>query len=1156
MKFKITTLLFSLLMFTGLSAQPWLKNVPEKMRLDANQNFYTFQKAFNDYWKDKKYERSSGIKPFKRWENFMEPRVYPSGKLPSGQLYHEFLKRKKNKPKNSKTSGNWTHMGPYEVPSGISDDVLVGVGRINAIAFHPTDENIIYIGAPSGGLWKTTDGGETWSTTTDDLPVIGVSDIEVHPVNPDIIFMATGDLDGKDTYSIGLLKSEDAGTTWSTTGLSYEIENEIEIRGILINPLNPDIMLISSYAGIYKSIDGGDSWYQVISLPETGFVDLEYRPGDYSTIYASTIGYSTGGVYRSTDGGESFIQMTNNLPTSDFIRIELAVSPADPDVVYSLWTNNNTALKGVFRSDNSGSTWTEVVSGNEINLLGWAADGSGTRGQGVYDLTMCVSPTDEDEVWVGGINIWKSENGGTDWTLNAHWDAGTVDTEYVHADQHIFIYSPQGILFSGNDGGIYKTLDGINWVDISHGINILQVYRLGTSATDETLLVTGSQDNGSYKCDNGLWSGIKGGDGMECLIDYTNPDIIYATSQFGNLGKSVDGGYNFTNISPASNGAWITPYVIHPTDPNTLWAAYDHVYKTTNAGDDWVPVSGNLAGENFRSLAVAPSNPDYIYVATYNQIFVTTNGGTGWTEISAGLPDLALTYIAVSPDDPENLWITLSGYEAGEKVYTSTNAGAIWTNYSSGLPDIPANCIVYQEGTNDLLYAGTDLGVYYRDNSMTDWLEYNDGLPNVIVDELEIHYGTQRIRAATYGRGVWESHLYDDGTNPPFASFATNKSTACGEEIINFTDRSAYSPTTWEWTFSPSTVTYMNGTDQFSQNPEVQFNEAGSYTVTLDVTNSNGSQSLIKTDYILQTAIIADFRASKTLTYPGSTVYLYDQSVCDPTSRLWEISPSSYTFVEATDENSQNPVIVFNEAGEYTVSLTVSNALGSETLTETDYISVGNNYFMENVNIYTCEGYFYDSQGPDNNYRDSENFVITFLPDETDMALQFNFRAFNVEFHESCNYDYLAIYDGTSEDADLIGIYCGTNSPGIVTADNIEGALTFMFHADGGVRESGWTAEISCVENNPVPRIITEEDMYIYPNPNNGMFRIQIQEMNSRDIQIDVISLEGKLIRSEYFTIPEDEFEMEIDLKVNARGVYMIKIITEDKVLNGKCIIE
>ncbi len=1151
---KLTLLLSLFLLSIGLFAQVWLQNVPEESRFDANQNFYAHQKAFNDYWQGKKYERSNGIKPFKRWENFMEPRVYPSGKLPVTQLFNEFVKRENQRDKNVKSSGNWTHLGPFDVPAGINDDVLRGVGRINAIAFHPSNENIIYVGAPAGGFWKTTDGGENWYTTTDDLPIIGISDIEVHPTNPDRIFIATGDADGSDTYSIGLLESTDAGETWNTTGLSYIIDNGVKIRGIIINPNNTDEMLVATSQGIYKSTNGAVDWTEIINTGNAGFVDLEYKPEDFSVIYASTKGYETGGVYRSTDGGDSFVLIEDNLPNYDYRRIELAVTPANPEVVYALFCNTSSALRGIYKSENSGVNWTEVTSGDEINLLGWASNGSDNGGQGYYDLSLAVSPDSEDEIWVGGVNVWKSLNGGTDWILNAHWDAGT-DAEYVHADQHIFKFNPDGVLFAGNDGGIYKTTDGTYWENISHGIEILQVYRIGTSATDENILVTGAQDNGSYKCNNGFWQGIKGGDGMECLIDYTNPDIIYATSQFGNLGRSNDGGENFVNISPASNGAWITPYVIHPTNPNTLFAAYSQVYKTTDYGDSWTAISTSLAGENFRTIAVAPSNPDYIYVATYSQIFMSSNGGTDWTEITTGLPYLSIKYITISDTNPEVLWLAFSGYSDGEKVFTSSNAGSTWTNYSTGLPNIPANCIVYQNETNDLLYVGTDLGVYYRDNTMPDWTEFNTGLPNVIVDELEIHYGTNRIRAATYGRGVWESHLYDDGSNQPFASFSVNTTVACGEETIYFSDASAYSPTSWEWTFTPSTVTYVGGTDQNSQNQEIQFNAAGIYTVSLLATNDNGSHSVEKTDYIVQASIITDFSASKTLAYPDGAVYLYDHTQCEPTAWLWEITPSTFTFVDGTDANSQNPVVEFSQIGDYTVSLIATNSLDTEINTKADYISVGNNYYLEDAEITTCEGYFYDSQGPDVNYHNFENFIITFYPEDTEKTLQFDFSEFNVEYHETCVYDYLEIYDGTSVEANLIGTYCGTNSPNIVTANNVDGALTFKFHADGGVTEPGWLAAISC-EIVSVPSVYKSDILVdIYPNPTSGVFDININGAENNDILINIYQIDGKLIFSEKHSDIKNIFNSKINISEQLNGVYLLEIVTANQVFNKNIII-
>jgi photosystem II stability/assembly factor-like uncharacterized protein len=259
-----------------------------------------------------------------------------------------------------------------------------------------------------------------------------------------------------------------------------------------------------------------------------------------------------------------------------------------------------------------------------------------------------------------------------------------------------------------------------------------------------------------------------GGDGMECKIDHYDDDIIYAEYQYGGLRKSYNGGNNWDNIKPVSyEGGWNTPYEMHSINSDIIVIGYDEVYRSTSGGAIWDSISYNVSGgQAIRSIALAPSDENYIYVASYSKIKVTKDAGQSWTYIKPGLANYNMTDITVSNTNPDRAWVTFSEYNSTHKVYETNDAGSSWTNISgSNLPGLPVNCIVYQGGANDDLYIGTDIGVYYKNNTMSDWIPFNDGLPNVIVKELEIHYDGGSISAATFGRGVWESPLNTLSTN-------------------------------------------------------------------------------------------------------------------------------------------------------------------------------------------------------------------------------------------------------------------------------------------------------------------------------------------------------------------------------------------------------
>ena len=455
------------------------------------------------------------------------------------------------------------------------------------------------------------------------------------------------------------------------------------------------------------------------------------------------------------------------MPTGGLSRILLGVTPASPEVDYALIAKSATGFYGFYKSSDAGDTWTTALdcpdpSNTGCNILGRKTDGTSDGGQSWYDMSLAISLTNENLIYAGGINLWKSNNGGQSWSIEA--SSGSGNYAYMHVDQHALEFNPiNNTLYAGNDGGFYKYLDNLNiWTDISDGLEISQFYRLGLSKSNSNILVSGAQDNGTERLSSSGWDAIRGADGMECIIDPFDPDIIYSSSQYGNIKVTYNGGNNWNNMKPVSyDGAWVTPYKMHPLNNYFIIAGYDEVYRTTTGGAFWDSISNNLTTKTaIRTIALAPSDIDVIYVATYSKLSVTFDGGNSWTNIKPGLPSSTISDVTVSANDPNWVFVTFSNYNSGNKVYESTDGGNSWTNISgSNLPNLPVNCIVYQDLTNDDLYIGTDVGVYHKDNTMSDWQAFMSGFPNVIVDELEIHYGSGKIRAATFGRGIWESNL-------------------------------------------------------------------------------------------------------------------------------------------------------------------------------------------------------------------------------------------------------------------------------------------------------------------------------------------------------------------------------------------------------------
>ena len=762
-------------------------------------NFYEIQQQFNDYWKGRTVTKGSGYNLFRRWEWFWEQRVDREGNFPPNDIVVREWNKYSSDHSADNTMGataNWTSMGPDSTKGGYA-----GLGRVNCIAFHPTNASTFWIGTPSGGIWKTVDFGKNWTTNYNSQPVLGVSDIVIDPNDPQIMYAATGDGDfgslsaltasGKgDNKSVGVLKSTDGGQTWNPTGLSWEQSFMGLIRVLVMNKVNSSMLLAATTNGIYKTINGGTTFIQ---KKDGYFIDIAFNPGNPLILYAATCGIRNSNyqivrsaqIYRSIDGGESWDSVTQ---FANVGRIKLAVTPQRPEMVEALCTNAINGLDGLKVSTENGLNFTEFLSVNSDcsnNMLNTYTDPSlgsnPCNGQGHYDLCYLINPVNTNERWLGGVNTWKSNDPqGKIWVPKTMWTANSsqnpLNLPVTHADKHWFAFHPlqPGTLFDANDGGIYYTSDGgNNWTDISMRLTIGQLYRIGCSYSNPDLIMGGFQDNGSQQYNSGKWlaPNVIGGDGMECLVDYINPNIKYASYCNGVIKRTTDANWLYDSVSvisrniPSDNvGAWVTPYIIHPSNPAILYVGYREIFKTINRGDDWTkastlpaPVAGD---ETLRTMCISKSRPGLMYAATKFTLFKTTNDWTSQESIALPASNIMLTGIAIHPKRSDTVYITFSGYTAGSKVFRSFNGGRNWENISGTLPNLPVNCIEYQENANDGLYIGTDAGVYFRNSGMTDWMLFSGGLPNVVVTELEIQYMIGKIRAATYGRGVWQSDLY------------------------------------------------------------------------------------------------------------------------------------------------------------------------------------------------------------------------------------------------------------------------------------------------------------------------------------------------------------------------------------------------------------
>jgi photosystem II stability/assembly factor-like uncharacterized protein len=746
------------------SSQSWLKLVPPDS--DGRPDYRETKKYLESFRNENPETPLKGEKQFLRSKFFLDGRIREDGHLPVGIYWEEGKKVIANRCLNKAVQTPWVYRGPFNSTVGINSGEVGGSGRIDCIEFHPGDPDIFYAGAPCGGLWRTTDGGSAWECLTDDLPTLGISDIDLHPQDPNTIFICTGSRDvWWETFSVGILKSEDAGETWTETGLKYALQQNRAVHELLINPDNPLTMVAATGSGIYRSLNGGDSWTLVLG---GNFMDLAQKPGDPSTIYATNFNYYNCGakVYRSINAGASFQLMNTGIASLEVNRITLGVTPANPEVVYALCSRcSDNSFYGLFKSSDHGTTWTETPNSGNLNLLGWQPNGLDVEGLGWYALSLSIDPTNASHVFVGGVNIWESSDAGDTWVLNAQYYGSGA--EYVHADHHTLVFNPlDGTHYSTNDGGIYRyTGSPEGWVSISNGLHIMQFYRLGVWKQDESRILGSPQDNGPVLFTDSVHYELIVAEACDNFFDYNQPDTCYFGGYGAGIRRSKNGGFSSSAITPPGELllSFNPAFIMHPTDPSILFYACKNVHRSNNRGTTWTRLTDDLSGGiDFSCLEVAPSNPDYLYAATYNQIWRTSDGGTNWANIASGLPTgEIITDIVISSADPELVWVTFSGFSPGIKVFRSGNGGQTWQNVSMNLPNMPANCLAFEPGSGNAVYVGTDVGIYYTNDNLTEWIEYSEELPNVIIDELEVHPVSGKILAATYGRGMWENNLAD-----------------------------------------------------------------------------------------------------------------------------------------------------------------------------------------------------------------------------------------------------------------------------------------------------------------------------------------------------------------------------------------------------------
>ena len=823
-------------------------------------------------------------------EWFHGQRAFPDEQLAPGALVRARQSLERAPLARAVDANPWTSIGPSPIGSGGQADPTGPVsGRIAAIATHPSNSNVAYIGAASGGVWKTADGGASWTPLTDREDSLAVGGIAIDPTNANVIYAGTGEnkFAGPPYYGTGVLKSSDGGSTWSLLGVTTF--TACRVGRIVIDPTSPSTIYAASVGtydsrlpenlpgsclgGIYKSVDGGTNWMRKLA-GNTGLGDdIAIDPTAPSTLYA---GIGGDGVYKTVDGGNTWSLTGARFDPLQgrFSAVIIAMAPSDHQTIYASLGNDDGSLNSIWRTVDAGANWTNLgnvshycdeyppdatgtlsdvivnsptagtttlksnafqtfsLVDESLTMLSGPAHGQSRLitahnpnpnartvqvanfspapvigdsfkvafpvGQCDYNNSLAVDPTNPDIVYAGGINLFKSTDAGA--TFN---DLIGVFPGEIHVDQHALTFDSSGRLLVGNDGGVWRTIDGgQNFTNLNNNLAITQFYPgISGSRTFPTtttgIFLGGTQDNGTAAYVGSTnWIQICGGDGGSTAVDPVNTATGYCTFPFESnsvfIEKSTNGGpfQTVTNgISTTEPRQWITPLVMSPSNANTLYVGLDRLYRTTNGASSWSAISPSLAGCSgvidppfvrrcgITAIGLGVNNSNVLYAATSNAsppgfrtLQVTTNSGTTWTDTAInGLPKRFITDIAVNPANAAEAYVVVSGFAGGSDVghvFNTTNTGGNWSNISSNLPNVPVNSLAADFRTIPaILYVGTDLGVFRSVDGGTSWQNFNnDSLPNVVVSDLLLYGPENKLVAGTYGRSFWVIDI-----SPPIA---------------------------------------------------------------------------------------------------------------------------------------------------------------------------------------------------------------------------------------------------------------------------------------------------------------------------------------------------------------------------------------------------
>lgn len=932
-----------------------------EMMEEPNVNMDKARKAFDTYWENNTHYKGDKSKNFERWYTINSNRLDQFGNVISAaQVKSEFQRMKINAAVSQK--GKWFNYGPINVGARNNGDKRDG-GRVKDVEFHPTDANTYYVSCFKSGLFKTIDAGSSWVPLTDQL----TEEIYISKVlksNPNTIYIGT---------NLGVLKTLDGGINWNATGLSSGKTN-----ALILKPDNDNIVIAGNDSGIYRSTNGGQTFNNVKSASKVE--ELRVHPTNSDIMYASTNG-ATSQFFRSVDGG---VTWSENTTFGQGAFMKIAVTPAQPNYVYVINSRDHLdqdSFEGFYVSTDSGISFTKKSSVTPC-ITGYDNNGNISRGQPNYNLFVTVDPDDENLIYAGGVKSWKSTDGGFNWTqiFNNVTSIGFG----LHLDQLTWAHSPvTKKLFAVNDGGVYFLNTDNKFQPITDGLPIAEVFECTQSQQTATNVAGGTMHCGIKVNKNGTWFTPWGGDEATCLYDYSDDNYMYHF-KYGKISRSNNGGFSFQRIkADESNGEYTGTGVLDKSDVNTLFIGLYEVERINNARTAtstqvWSKISSFGGSTKIKKIEQSDANHNVLFVSRGGKFYRSDNV----REVSPSFTELTLPSsgtvndIAAHPTNTDIVYILL-----GSKIYKSINKGNTWTDISNGLPSVSLLEMIYDKTTDEGIYVGTDIGVYYKDTTLSNWIDYSEGLPAIRVSGMDIYYGDTRddsfLTISTDGRGFWRSELNDVVAKTPVVGFNSDKSEVFTEEAVNFTNTSTdIQVGSFIWAFEGG-----NPSTSIDENPKVIYNTTGTYPVSLTYITNSGTVTKTINDYISVTQLpepVASFTVNNQNIFEGNIAAFSDTSINNPKSWEWTFEggiPAISTI--------QNPTITYNEIGTFKVTLKVKNSAGTDTKEEVNYIVVTANSGSGSLQgHYNFQNNLFDESSYQRDLAIIGNYTPTFVTDK------------------------------------------------------------------------------------------------------------------------------------------------------------------------------